>query len=257
MKISFYLSHAPHCIDNYSNDYKAAEWEAWLKYYSIPLLDQNLDDEQLQNFSDLSRIYTLATQYTIQQSELHTVSALCSHFIQNYERLYYRNDPKRLSVCTVNIHYLAHLAAHIQDCGPARYWWQFPMEHYCGIIKPMGQSKVQLNASIANAVVTAELLHHAQLLQRTSEQIPANYPLLLGRLRDEPSPHAVRKLTYFLDMENGFQPLLFRRCQLNSKLTIGSNSSQRRNDINRRDDLICYQTVRQRWMFAQIIYFAR
>src|SRR6266480_3936654 len=180
MKISFYLSHAPHCIDNYSNDYKAAEWEAWLKYYGIPLLDQNLDDEQLQNFSNLSRIYTLATQYTIQQSELHTVSALCSHFIQNYERLYYRNDPKQLSVCTVNIHYLAHLAAHIQDCGPARYWWQFPMERYCGFVKPMGRSKSQLSRSIGNTVIVTELLHHSRFLRKSVKQIAVRYPVLLN-----------------------------------------------------------------------------
>ena len=257
MEIPSYLGHAPRRIDNHFNGYKAAEWEAWLKYYGIPLLDQNLDDNQLQNFSDLSRIYTLATQYTIQQSELYTINILCSRFIQTYERLYYQKDPKRLSVCTVNIHYLTHLAAHIQDCGPARYWWQFPMERYCGIIKPMGRSKVQLNASIANAVVTAEMLHHAQFLRRASKPIHENYPRLLNRLRDESSSHALQKLTHFLNMENGFQSLLFRRCQLNSKLTIGSNSSQRRNDVNRRDDLICYQTDQQKWMFAQVIYFAK
>ena len=138
MEIPSYLGHAPHHINNHFNGYKAAEWEAWLKYYGIPLLDQNLADEPFQNFSQLSYIYTLATQHTIWWSELCTVSFLCSYFIQNYERLYYQNDPQQLPVCTVNIHYLAHLAAHIQDCGPAQYWWQFPMERYCGIVKPMG-----------------------------------------------------------------------------------------------------------------------
>ena len=62
MEISSYLDHAPRHIDNHFNSYKTAEWEAWLKYYDISLLDQNLDDKQLQNFSDLSHIYTLATQ---------------------------------------------------------------------------------------------------------------------------------------------------------------------------------------------------
>ena len=35
-------------------------------------------------------------------------------------------------VCSVNVHYLLHLPAYIRDCGPARYWWQFPMERFCG-----------------------------------------------------------------------------------------------------------------------------
>src|SRR4030095_15215230 len=105
MEIPFYLSHASCHIDNHFNCYKAAEWEAWLKYYGISLLNQNLHDNQLQNFSDLSCIYMLATQYTIQQSKLCTIDVLCSCFIQTYERLYYQNDPKQLLICTVNIHY--------------------------------------------------------------------------------------------------------------------------------------------------------
>ena len=232
MKISFYLNHASCHIDNHFNSYKIAEWKTWLKYYDISLLDQNLDDKQLQNFSDLSCIYILATQYMIQQSELHTVSALCSHFIQSYERLYYQNDSRQLSVCTVNIHYLTHLAAHIQDCESAWYWWQFSMKCYCDIIKSMSQSKIQLNTSIANAVVTAEMLHHAQFLQRASKQIHKNYFCLLNQLRDEASSHALQKLTYFLNMKNEFESFLFHCCQLNSRIIIGSNFFQHCNDVN-------------------------
>src|SRR5438045_2487263 len=120
------------------------------------------------------------------------------------------------------------------------------MKCYCDIIKSMSQSKVQLNTSIANAVVTAEMLHHAQFLQRASKQIHKNYSHLLNQLRDEVSSHTLQKLTYFLNMENEFKPLLFHHCQLNSRITISSNSSQHHNDVNQQDDLICYQTDQQR-----------
>ena len=86
------------------------------------------------------------------------------------------------------------------------------MKHYCSIIKPMSWSKIQLNTSIANAVVTAEMLHHAQFLWRASKQIHENYPHLLNQLRDEASSHALQKLTYFLNMKNEFEFLLFCCC---------------------------------------------
>jgi len=234
-EIPSYLGHAPCCIDNHFNSYKAAEWEAWLKYYGIPLLDQNLDDEMLLNFSQLSRIYTLVTQHSIELSELRIIETLSQSFIQGYERLYYRDEPRRLPVCTVNVHYLAHLAAHVQDCGPARYWWQFPMERYCGIIKPMARSKSQLSTSIGNAVVITELLHHSQFLRKPPPPglIPMKYPVLLNPLRrTELTDNALRKLAYFLNVEDGFQPVLFHHCQLNSDLTVSSKSSQHCNDIN-------------------------
>ena len=106
----------------------------------------------------------------------------------------------------------------------------------------MNQSKIQLNTSIANAVVIAEMLYHAQFLQRASKQIHENYFHLLNQFRDEASSHALQKLTYFLNMKNRFEPLLFHHCQLNSRIIIDSNSFQHHNDVNQQDDLICYQT---------------
>ena len=58
-------------------------------------------------------------------------------------------------------------------------------------------------------------------------------------------------------MKNEFKSLLFCCCQLNSRIIISSNFFQHCNDVNWQDDFICYQTDWQRWMFAQIIYFAK
>ena len=58
-------------------------------------------------------------------------------------------------------------------------------------------------------------------------------------------------------MKNEFKSFLFCHCQLNSRIIISSNFFQCHNDINWQDDLICYQTDWQRWMFAQIIYFVK
>jgi len=116
------------------------------------LLDQHLGDECVENFRQLSRIFSSTTQHSIDETELATLEELTADFVRNYERLYYRGEPRRLPVCLVNIHYLVHLVAHIRDCGPLRYCWQFPMERYCGIIKLMFRSKSRLNTSLAYGV---------------------------------------------------------------------------------------------------------
>jgi hypothetical protein len=53
------LCRAPRRIDKHYKGYKAAEWEAWLKHYGIPLLDQHLGDEYVDNFRQLNKIFSI------------------------------------------------------------------------------------------------------------------------------------------------------------------------------------------------------
>ena len=120
-------------------------------------------------------------QYIIHESILPDLEDLTITFIRKYEELYYYQKSSYLSVYSVNIHYLLHLASHIQDYGPARYWWQFPMERYCGIIKPMARSKSQLSISLANRVIIDEYLHHIRFTREPEPQPQCSYPMFLDR----------------------------------------------------------------------------
>jgi hypothetical protein len=251
------LCRAPRRIDNHYKGYKAAEWEAWLIHYGIPLLDQHIGDEYVNNFRQLSRIYSLATQYTIQRFEFSDLKELAIDFVQSYEKLYYRQEPKCLPVCSVNVHYLLHIPACIQDCGPARYWWQFPMERYCGFIKQFARSKSQLNTSIANGVITTELLHHIRFTQATESQSKRPYPILLDSLIISYQSYLQRKLSAYLQ-NNPTCLEIYKRCQVNEELTVGSSYSQRSTDINRRDNRICFQVPGQPdFSFATVQMFVK
>ena len=72
---------------------------------------------------------------SLDKSDIDGVDQLAKYFVQTFGILYYRGDPERLQVCTINIHSLLHFSIHIRDCGPACYWWQFHMERFCGILK--------------------------------------------------------------------------------------------------------------------------
>jgi hypothetical protein len=58
-----------------------------LKYYGTLLLDQRLGDEYVDNFHQLSKIYSLTTQHSIEQIELSALKDLLIDFVQGYEAL--------------------------------------------------------------------------------------------------------------------------------------------------------------------------
>jgi len=117
--IPTYLGHAPRRISNHYNGFKAAEWDAWLRLFGVPLLDQHLGKEFVANFRMLGQFYDLATRHSLLDTDIPYITELTTRFVCTYEQLYYRGEPERLPVCTINIHYLLHFADYIRDCGLA------------------------------------------------------------------------------------------------------------------------------------------
>jgi Domain of unknown function (DUF4218) len=263
--IPTYLGHAPRRIDNHHKGYKAAEWEAWLELFGVPLLDQRLDKECFQNFLDLSRIYTIATRHSVSSADIALLETLVVRFVRSYEKIYLygsddHRDPRRLPVCSVNVHYLLHLPAYIRDCGPARYWWQFPMERFCGILKPRAKSKSQLSTSLANALVLIEHLNHVQFTTaRHSQETAAStlvYPDLQGRYKARLASYQNSRLAHICSDVEAVE--FYKRCQIRDDLTIGSTASQSSAAITRCNCRVCYARPENNEMsFGTIHFFIR
>jgi hypothetical protein len=255
-EIPTYLGHAPRRINNHYKGYKAAEWEAWLKLFGVPLLDQRLNEAYVENFRTLSRIYTLATRHSLIRVDIDLLEVLVLQFVRSFEDLYFGGDPQKLPVCSVNIHYLLHFPLYIRDCGPARYWWQFPMERFCGILKPKARSKSQLSASAANALVIAEQLNHIRFIRLKPVVSPIQYPILHGRYEACLAPYQRNQLNHTYGEISNIA--FFKRCQLCDSLIIGSIQSQRRGDITRCNYRICYSRPDSDQMeFGIVHYFVR
>ena len=257
--IPTYLGHAPRAIESHHKGYKAAEWAAWLKLYGVPLLDQRLDESYVENFRLLSRIYTLATQHSLRQADVGILDNLVQRFVKTFESLYYQGDPKKLPVCTINVHSLVHLPTYVQDCGPAWGWWQFAMERYCGIVKPKAYSKSQLDSGLANAVIITEMINHIPFLQlpcvqETIQQ--TSYPLLQGGYRTTLRPYQRDHLEATYGKLPDFR--FFKRCQLTESLNIGSAVSQGNDDITRYNHRICYlRPGYNSKEFGEVLFFLR
>lgn len=50
-------------------------------------------------------------------------------------RIYYQQNPERLSACPLTIHGLLHVCDNIRFCGPVWTTWTFWMERYCGYLQ--------------------------------------------------------------------------------------------------------------------------
>jgi hypothetical protein len=256
------LGHAPRRIDNHYKGFKAAEWKAWLIHYGTPLLWQHLHETYLANFRDLGTFYRLATAPVVSCDDVSQIASIARNFVRRYEKIYYRNEQERLPVCTINIHSILHFADWITDCGPACYSWQFSMERFCGVIKPMARSKSKLDASIANAVILVEHLNHLQFVHfdfanpNTIVLEELSYPRLANPVDLETTTqqllrlHQVRRCKQIQSLQH------YKRCHLSRDTTIGSRKSQVDSETNRDDHRILYYSMQEEQKFGVVEFFA-
>ncbi|KAL1701990.1 hypothetical protein EV121DRAFT_282211 [Schizophyllum commune] len=111
----------------------ADSWSFWLLYLGPRLLARHFRDERCYaHFVALSRLVHTCLQFEITKKDIAELRRGFADWVTQYEELYYQHNPTRVSVCTLNIHALLHIADSIETMGPVWTYWAFPMERYCG-----------------------------------------------------------------------------------------------------------------------------
>ena len=59
-------------------------------------------------------------------------------------------------IILISFHYLLHVAESIEDFGPCRGYWQFPMERMCGMLIPLVKSQIHPYANLWNNLILNE-----------------------------------------------------------------------------------------------------
>ncbi|KAI8930705.1 hypothetical protein NX059_012314 [Plenodomus lindquistii] len=154
------------------------------------------------------------------------------------------------------------------DAGPSCYWWQFPMERYCGIIVPMAHSKSRLSQSLMKALVITEHLHHHDFVIPTQFHDKAN-PLFpyLTNLISQPvyQRTSTKHQGWMSDIYNRYrvagndtehlQISFYLNCQLDATTSIGCASQTKR--VNGRADfVVCYDDGKKGIRFREVEIFA-
>jgi len=67
---------------------------------------------------------------------------------------------------------LLHVAESIEDFGPCRRYWQFPMERMCGMLIPLVKSQKHLYTSLWNNIILNERFIHLKLNEDYKQVFP-------------------------------------------------------------------------------------
>ncbi|EPS95762.1 hypothetical protein FOMPIDRAFT_65211, partial [Fomitopsis schrenkii] len=81
-----------------------------------------------------------------------------------------------LSTCSLPIHGLLHVADSIGAAGPVWASWAFPMEHYCGMLKPAIRSRRFPFATLAHYVLDTARLSQVKLIYNAGEALSLRAP---------------------------------------------------------------------------------
>lgn len=102
--------------------WKAKEWENWLLYYSIPLLQTIVNDEILQHWFLLVNSLHGLLKTSLSIDELDQIDESLHKFVLGVERLYGKR------CLTYNVHQLLHIARSVYNWGPLWAHSTFPFE---------------------------------------------------------------------------------------------------------------------------------
>ncbi|CAG8482740.1 24125_t:CDS:2, partial [Gigaspora margarita] len=80
------------------------------------------------------------------------------------KRLYVDDDIKRLPAFRITFHYLLHIQACIENCGPCWVYWQFPIERLCGMLQPMIQSNQHPYKNLMNNILLLDYFNYLRFV---------------------------------------------------------------------------------------------
>ncbi|KAF8751639.1 hypothetical protein RHS01_08282 [Rhizoctonia solani] len=81
------------------------------------------------------------TSYEIKRSDIPEIRKGFIRWVKEYEKYYYQYNAARIQTCTVNIHYLLHVADCIEYLGPVWCYWSYPMERFCSFVGGVVKSR--------------------------------------------------------------------------------------------------------------------
>jgi len=96
-------------------------------------------------------------------------------------RYYYQDDAPRVSTCPLTIHALLHTADSIKAMGPVWCYWAFPMERYCGRLKPAIRSRRYPYGLLDRNVLEDAQLTEIKMFYNLTDELALRPPRYLSK----------------------------------------------------------------------------
>ncbi|KZT72992.1 hypothetical protein DAEQUDRAFT_743254 [Daedalea quercina L-15889] len=156
----------------------ADSWSFWALYIAPVVLRGRFRQEKYYNhFIKLIKILHTCLQFELTRAEVESVRTGLANWVTEYEGIYYQHDSMRLSACPVTIHALLHVADSILLSGPVWASWSFPMERYCGILKPAIRSRRFPFVALDNYVADTAQLAQLKVVYSAAEALGLRSPV--------------------------------------------------------------------------------
>ena len=81
------------------------------------------------------------------------------------------DEEDRSSIFVITFHYLLHVAESIENFGPCRGYWQFPMKRMCGMLIPLVKSQIHHYANLWNNLILNERFNFLKYKTKLYERI--------------------------------------------------------------------------------------
>ena len=115
----------PRDISKYIKGFKAEELSNFVTQYMLPLFHGRVDHPTFTALRRFVVAMSLATNYTIESTEIQHIDTLLKQFITWFYDKFYGREYDRLQTCKYTVHALLHLSREVRNWGPASYFWQY------------------------------------------------------------------------------------------------------------------------------------
>ncbi|KAI0043591.1 hypothetical protein FA95DRAFT_1546235 [Auriscalpium vulgare] len=152
----------------------ADSWSFWTLYLGPILLRRKFKHARYyEHFIKLVKLLHKCLDFSLSTADIQAIRDGFSSWVEKFEDLYYQHNPRRISTCLITIHALLHIADSIESCGPVWAYWAFPMERYCGLIRPAIKSRKHPYASLDRFIIECAQISQIRLVYNLNEALPS------------------------------------------------------------------------------------
>ncbi|GET59088.1 transposase domain-containing protein [Rhizophagus irregularis DAOM 181602=DAOM 197198] len=240
------IGRPPRNIIKHSAGFKAVEWANWIILFSLPLLKGRLPQSYFLGWSNFVEAVQLCIQPRIDFEDLDKIRNLLIQFYNHYASSY-GLEGERLPVYLISFHYSLHIGDCIEDLGPCRGFWQFPMERYCGMLIPLISSRKLPYVNLINNVLLQERFKYLQFLPTYDEKF---FPISKKRKKHG---HRIGDIR---DIEESY--MKYGKLRTKDGNIVSSKWWKKENDSSRNDYCVAINLTideQEEETFGQVEYF--
>ena len=138
----------------------ASEYRAFFLTYGAPMILDALSQHAKATLLQFRLIMRVVGKIEYSHAEIDTLWELCADFVVEFERECHQRNPALTKVCTIQLHYLLHLAQNVRDFGSPIYYAQWGLERSLRDIKNIAISSSAKYKSLCKNMLATERTNH-------------------------------------------------------------------------------------------------